>query len=137
LALTSGWYQRATFDLSNNGAQFGYEVLRANTKINDGAWHLITATRSGSDGIIYIDGVSSATATGTSKALDSAIKTTIGLNLRDPSSYFAGLIDDVRIYNRALTAQEVQAIYSGSVARAQANQSFFASILEAFLRLFR
>jgi hypothetical protein len=30
-----------------------------------------------------------------------------------PDTYFSGLIDDVRIYNRALSASEIQAMYNG------------------------
>jgi hypothetical protein len=40
----------------------------------------------------------------------------IGTDLnKDTSGYFGGRIDDVRVYGRALTADEVSAIYNGGV----------------------
>jgi hypothetical protein len=32
---------------------------------------------------------------------------------RAAGSYFSGLIDDVRVYNRALSAAEIAALYAG------------------------
>lgn len=46
-------------------------------------------------------------ATDRDNVLLGALKTT------SVSSYFSGLLDDVRVYSRPLTGQEIQAIYNG------------------------
>jgi hypothetical protein len=84
--------------------------LTTTTKVNDGKWHQITAMRNGSTGTIYIDGVSSATSTGTIQSLSGTIAVAIGEDIRTPGSYFNGTIDDVMIYNTAITASQLAAI---------------------------
>ena len=37
--------------------------------------------------------------------------TTIGAHIINSESYFEGKIDDIRIYNRALSEEEIQALY--------------------------
>ncbi|HKQ39422.1 MAG TPA: LamG domain-containing protein, partial [Verrucomicrobiae bacterium] len=88
-------------------------IVSSNT-VSDTAWHHIAFTRRGNLATFYIDGADAGTAT-----LDGGF----GLNQNpirigtdgpawDPSSMFHGSMDDVRIYNRALTATEIQALMS-------------------------
>ena len=63
---------------------------------------------------IYLNGVlksSADTRTGSGGALTGTNRVTIGSSLV-PSFYFPGRIDDVRIYNRILTADEVYQLYN-------------------------
>jgi hypothetical protein len=72
-------------------------------------WHLITGTYDGTTMKLYVDGVvvASAAATGsiavTSDPLDVGNKngSTVG------SDTFSGNLDDVRIYDRAISASEI------------------------------
>src|SRR3989344_1263779 len=62
---------------------------------------------------IYINGVDVSTpdtVNGTGGALTGANVVTIGASL-GPTLYFPGIIDDVRIYNRALSASEIKQLY--------------------------
>lgn len=79
--------------------------------INDGDWHHVGYVYSGSGAItIYRDGVAYA---GTISALNTPLQfAALGLNSESVAK-FEGTMDDVRIYNRALTAGEVAAIYNG------------------------
>ncbi len=89
----------------------GYQVnLTTTTTVNNGQWHYLTALRSGTTGSVYIDGVQAATATGTVQSLNT-LAVAIGYDYRDSNKYFTGLIDDLRIYSRALSGSEVMSIY--------------------------
>src|SRR5208337_1074600 len=74
---------------------------------------------------IYINGVQQALAFSASLPLSAAAGTSliIGKDVAD-SSYFNGKIDDVRIYNRALSATEVANLYqTGGAVRASASSA--------------
>jgi hypothetical protein len=83
----------------------------SNRDVVTGDWVHVAATRTQSSGQIelFIDAASDITATHTTRALGGSAKIAIGANLID-SRYFTGLIDEVRIYNRVLTAGEIGAI---------------------------
>jgi hypothetical protein len=76
------------------------------------AWHHYVATYDGSTVKLFVDGslVYSGTQTGN---LDSgSVKPTIGWGSVLPAYYhFKGLIDEVRIYNRALSKEEIKEHY--------------------------
>lgn len=87
---------------------------------NDGQWHHFvallttdTASASGNSAHIYIDGelhdgtYTQATAP---YVTDGSNPLIIGARIVSPS-YFSGAIDDVRVYNRALSADEIRALY--------------------------
>ena len=93
------------------------------TVINDGQWHLVMGMRRGTASLVYVDGVQDASATvsaaydlsGTSQAntyvgaIDGASDSgTVSLE-----KFFAGLIDDVAVWDRALTAEEIELLWNG------------------------
>jgi hypothetical protein len=78
--------------------------------INDGQWHHLAAVRSGTSGKVYIDGVEVVNGSGAIQALQSRA-VSIGYDHRDSNKRFAGLIDDVRIYERALSAGEIDDLH--------------------------
>lgn len=82
--------------------------------INDGQWRHITALRQGTTGKIYIDGVEAASGSGTVQALLSRA-VTIGYDYRDLNKRFDGGIDDIRIYERALSAGEIDGLHGDLV----------------------
>jgi hypothetical protein len=79
----------------------------SNTTIQDTDWHCIAVTRNDSGvAVIYIDGILDSTGTiGTRTAFT---KTVIGAGHTEYSN-FNGLIDEVTIYNRALSSEEIWA----------------------------
>ncbi len=94
------------FFVYNGGYQF--DITTAAT-VNDGQWHYLTAIREGTNGYIYIDGVQAASGSGAVKALLQR-SVSIGYDHRDSNKYFTGLIDDVRVYSRALSSAEIMFI---------------------------
>jgi len=85
----------------------GQRVLEGTSAIPANTWTHIAATYDGSNLRIYVNGtqVSSLAATGTITTSTSPLR--IGGNAIW-SEWFSGLIDEVRIYNRALTAAQIQ-----------------------------
>jgi hypothetical protein len=88
------------------------------TVVNDGAWHHVVGMRNGNTAMVYVDGKLDGTValpegyslSGTSQhdALIGAVA-----DHRDPTGatkekFFAGTIDDVRVYNRALLEAEIR-----------------------------
>ncbi|MDO8522948.1 MAG: LamG domain-containing protein, partial [bacterium] len=88
------------------------EIAESNQAISDGAWHHIVAAKNGSAFFkIYIDGIDR-TGSVTDKTLtngDSSLR--LGTESPVAGNYFDGSIDDVRIYNRALSADEIKRLY--------------------------
>jgi hypothetical protein len=87
--------------------------------LNDGAWHHVVATRAVTGGssalALYVDGALDATGTSSNTlALIGNPDVALGGNLRD-GRYFTGLMDEVALYNAALTPARVQAHYLAAV----------------------
>ncbi|MBI4009621.1 MAG: LamG domain-containing protein [Candidatus Aenigmarchaeota archaeon] len=76
----------------------------------NGSWNHVAFTLSGSAWNYYLNGVSAAS--GTFSVAINTIATTATIGKRDDGgnagSYFNGTIDEVRIYNRALSQSEIQ-----------------------------
>jgi len=92
--------------------------------VNDGKWHHVAGTYDGAKYTLYVDGILDASmdATGKIDAGGSYVGC-IGAHYkknddRDPRRFFDGLIDDVRIYNKALSAGEVRQIFTFKPGRA-------------------
>lgn len=78
------------------------------TPLSANVWHHLAVTSSGGVSKIYLNG----TQTGPSGNGDSKTTTGLGLAYGNGDNYFAGSIDDLRIYNRSLSAAEVQSLYN-------------------------
>ena len=96
-------------------------IITGNTTLSVNTWHHAVLVRSGSSGNwtakIYLDGREDNSATTAVNPNGSNENTTIGRAGADPLAYFNGKIDDVRIYNRALSANEVPFLYRAGAAR--------------------
>ena len=87
--------------------------VTSTTNINDGNYHHILGIRNGSTGVLslYIDGVSEGTPTGTDTgSVTDTANHRIGARQND-TELFNGIIDEVRIYNRVLSAEEIKQLY--------------------------
>jgi glucose/arabinose dehydrogenase len=91
--------------------------------VNDGQWHLVALTRDAASGRVqvYVDGVlggeavSAAGQKSTPFASLGRIEDTSGA-----ADYFAGTLDDLRVYDRVLSASEVAALMPGGTNAAPA-----------------
>lgn len=89
-------------------------------------WHHLVWTKSGINSILYVDNVPFASAVDCGSGAIDVNGVLIGSN--EINENFTGFIDDIRIYNRALDASEVEAIYLAENVNNQAptiaNQTF-------------
>jgi len=112
------WYSFIIREESNNSLSFittntsGSSVTLTTSAnvINQNVWNLITATYDGSTMRVYENGaLVPGTVAQSGNILDSDERFLIGG--LDNTVFFHGTIDDVRIYSRALSTAEIQAIY--------------------------
>jgi len=85
-------------------------VLSGNN-INDGEWHFVVGqVRDNGDGTatqkIFVDGVLNNERTGSNLRIENDSK-----NIQCPHVYFEGIIDEVMIFNRALSEDEIKLLY--------------------------
>jgi alpha-L-rhamnosidase len=104
-SITGAWV-----GLGINGAYVEFGAPTSLDALKDGQWHLIAATYDGSFIRLYVDGAEIG-----SKPQTGALSTSgtqeayIGSN-KGQNEFFPGGIDDVRVYSRALSAGEIQAM---------------------------
>jgi hypothetical protein len=84
---------------------------RARTKIKDTKWHHLVVAKSGNTVVFYVDGVAYPAPAYDSKFVFST-GAAIGAAGDNSGDNFLGRIDEVGIYNRALSSSEVQSIYT-------------------------
>jgi len=87
----------------------------AGASVNDDAWHHCAGTWDGTTGRIYIDGVLNNSAAMTGPILTNSVDVVLG---GDAASTLRlnGDLDDVRVYNRALTAAEIASLYANTAS---------------------
>ena len=90
--------------------------LSSNSTVDDGLFHHIVALRE-ADGTakIYIDGVLDSEQSAPSRSL-APLGVFVGADVRDSDKFLKGIIDEVGIYDRALTQSEIQAIFNAGSA---------------------
>jgi len=97
----------------------------------DNQWHMITYVRNASVATIYVDGVQIGT---DSADGDAAAETRWSIGQEwdgsTPSDFYKGMVDDVRIYNRALTQSEVAEIMRGDLTVAWNPQPGNSAVLD-------
>src|SRR5437868_3392260 len=93
--------------LSLNGGGAGEQIARGPTMLPVGSWSHLAVTYDGATVSLYVNGtdVADVPATGNIDATTGALR--IGGN-SVLGEYFNGLIDDLRVYNRPLSATEIQ-----------------------------
>jgi uncharacterized delta-60 repeat protein len=84
--------------------------------MSTGQWHHIVGTYDGTTVKVYIDGVERGSAAGGGDLVASSYALNIGRSPYYTDRLFDGVIDEVAIFNRALTPSEVQSIYQHGVA---------------------
>jgi hypothetical protein len=107
-----------------NGQFFRARVDSTAPRINDGNWHLVGVvfTRTG-NGVIYVDGAPATGGSGSIVSQSGSVSNSVPLRFgledgAEPAFYWNGAIDEVRVYNRALSAQEIADMYPLTISTA-------------------
>ncbi len=113
LWMNSGEQLKGGFETSSGADQHVTSV----NKYNDGQWHYAVVTNSGSNLILYVDGVQVATkATSGATPENNGKPFRVGANSRvnPPTNFFMGEVDEIRAWNDDLTSSEVSAAFQGA-----------------------
>ena len=112
--MTNAEKVKAGFETSAGADQYVTSV----NSYNDGHWHYAVVTNDGSTLRLYIDGVQVATKAlaGASPENTGTKPVRIGANSRvtPPGNFFTGELDEVRIWNDDLTADQAANAFSGT-----------------------
>lgn len=87
--------------------------LNGSATVNADEWHHLAAVYNGSVMRFYLDGKLDATQPWTEGIAGNDFDVLIGENAQYQGRCFDGLIDDVRIYNYALSESQIQALATG------------------------
>ena len=103
--ITGGFYTSYGFITNTNNVHADASLFPV------GQWkHVVVTMTSPSTGKIYVDGLDKTTSSA-QRYTESGTISNIGA--RNNSNLFSGQIDDVRIYNYALTTEQVKTLYNG------------------------
>jgi len=101
-----------------DGSESAYEGY-SDTVVSDGEWHMLTYVRSGPTGYIYVDGFLENThAAGYSFSVTDLWSIAMEWDSGGASDFLVGIVDDVRIYDMAMTAEGVKQIMRGDLRAA-------------------
>ena len=101
----------------------GYKIVTSSINYMDGNWHYVVGVRDSNNLRLYVDGnedANSPTDITNYGSLDSIRSLRLGCgsnepNNGNPGNWFAGKIDEIKIYNRALSSEEILADYQREV----------------------
>jgi hypothetical protein len=99
----------------NNGAGINGGSTTPVNNSNLTGWHLLTGTYDGSQAKIYLDGLLMTTVTVTYSLQNSTEPLLFGNETNSLNRFFNGKLDDIGIWNRALTQQEITDLYNGNI----------------------
>jgi hypothetical protein len=124
LGLVDGYVPGKTNDfglsIGNGKVLFGVggpDTTIASRQLLDGNWHHVAATRVQTNGAmtLYIDGVLAASTNGSTATLNDATNLMIGC-LQTLSNFFAGSLDEVRLWNLARSPVQIQLTMNQSLS---------------------
>jgi len=109
LYTSSGKLSAMVRDINLNVAQ----IDQANFVLNDGSWHFIGFTFTRTLLKVYGDGdfITSADSSALTGSIDNTNNVRVGMRNLGGNA-FDGIIDEVRVYNRALSAEEIRTLYN-------------------------
>ncbi len=109
-----GALNKATFTA---GAQQVSQAPTSTSNVNDGRWHQIVAVyRAGSTNSIHVDGTAAQASRASLGMPGNSAPFLIGgiTQGTTPTAYYTGLVDEVALFNRALTNAEIAALYEAA-----------------------
>ncbi len=106
------------YDGYQNSANQQNREVYSNNVITKGKWYLVTLVFNAGDASLYINGVLDNSKRIDATPYDNQAPLLIGAGKSSSGAYrdfFNGYLDDLRIYNRVLSASEIQSLYGASL----------------------
>jgi hypothetical protein len=105
---------------STNQLQFttwasGPDELIGQTNVADGQWHHVAIVHDGSQKMLYVDGQVDAQRSYSRLLSTNNVAVRMGFNTEFPSGQYSGLLDDIRVFKRALSQGEIQQIINEAI----------------------
>lgn len=109
-------YSAAHSPLGINGGKLQFTLSSVTTAgtatINDGNWHHVVVSGSGTTCKVYLDGnTTTADITYTCAATSMGTIASVGRLYGTASNYYKGMLDEVAVWTRALSTTEIQQLY--------------------------
>jgi hypothetical protein len=104
---------KGSFYIYKNGGSPTAYFVESSASVNDGNWHHLVGVYDGTNLLIYVDGVQGGSTSASGITMPSLVYSfEVGGNCNGHGGlFFPGQIDDVRVYNRALSASEIADLY--------------------------
>ncbi len=100
-------------ELDQDGSGTNYNAFGNSRRVNDGKYHAVALVRQGSTAWLYVDGFGTSHSTTGTTNLSSTAPLQAGTgpcSNRDGSKPFSGQLDEIQVFNRALSPSEVLAL---------------------------
>jgi hypothetical protein len=109
---------RMSTDFANSIFHFGLgtnnnDYMSGKTTVSSGQWHHVASVYDGQKMSIYVDGKLDASQPRSGPIATNNFPVCIGENIENNKRFFNGLIDDVRVYNYAISENEIAALATG------------------------
>jgi len=96
--------------------------IETDTTYTDGAWYHVAGVKTADEMVLYVNGEQVVSAADNTQFGQTPLRVALGVHRHDSlQRFFWGPIDDVRIYNRALTQGEIQQAMKGTPAGLASN----------------
>ena len=105
------------------GSNGNYTTVISQNVLDDGKFHFVVAGRKGNDAFLYVDGISQGTFTNffLGLTITNTHPLSIGKRLTGSATPFTGLLDDVRIYDTAISAYYIKLLYNNGAGTEDEN----------------
>ncbi|NDB57998.1 DUF1565 domain-containing protein [bacterium] len=107
---------------SGGGGSAFSQVTPANT-LSTGSWNHVVVVYNNPSSTVYVNGNQIGSVSGAGGLLNTSVNDPLRIGWNNIPNFYSGDIDDVRIYNRAVTSQEVLDLYSLSGSSAPSSTS--------------
>ena len=103
-------------DRAGEGEGLAFDIC-STSNINDGAYHHLAVTRE-TDGTarIYIDGALDRSSSDQTPVNLQSLNVYLGADGRDDNNFYSGQLDEVELFQRALSQSEIQSIFNADTA---------------------
>ena len=122
--LSGGIIEFCTYDAS-------WRCATSDSEISLNTWHHIVARRQGSEAALFVNGVKQATTGNIGQIQPTEYDILIGENSQAVGRYFNGTIDELMIFNRSLSAEQIKALYENRTDMIVSNETSVGDVWQA------